>query len=134
MEIVGDKIPDLEWYLSWHHDGCRQTLPAIAGHTRFLLLDKYRRDVALLKNVNRGRESVVIQYRLHYLHHVREKSISIRLFSVSVLLELNLTRLLDEVANMAAACGKEISATVAGDVIAATSVASLNGLRNTLVL
>ena len=70
----------------------------------------------------------MIQYRLHYLHHARKKSKLIRLFSVSVLLEFNLTRLLDEVANMAAARGKEIGATVAGDVVAVTSVASLNGL------
>lgn len=69
------------------------------------------------------------QYRLHYLHHAKKKSKLIRLFSVSVLLELNLTRLLDEVANMAAARGKEISATVAGDVVAVTSVTSLNGLQ-----
>lgn len=70
----------------------------------------------------------MIQHRLHYLHHVRKKSKLIRLFSVSILLEFNLARLLDEVADVAAACGKEISATVTGDIVAATSVAPLNGL------
>lgn len=51
-----------------------------------------------------------------------------RLFPVGILLKLNLTRLLDEVANVAAARSKEISATVARDIITATSIASLNRL------
>ena len=54
----------------------------------------------------------------------------ISLFSVGILLELDLTRLLNKVTNVAAACSEEISAPVTRDTIAATSIASLNRLRS----
>jgi hypothetical protein len=83
------------------------------------------------ENHDRKKRLVVIQHgEVRYWHHVGKGSKLIRLFAVTVFLELNFTRLLDKVANMAAACSKEIGATVTRDVVSATSVASLNCLRN----
>ena len=52
----------------------------------------------------------------------------IGLFPVAVLLKLNLTGLLDEVANMAAAGSEEVGTTAAGDIVTVASVASLDRL------
>lgn len=50
----------------------------------------------------------------------------ISLFPVGVFLELDLTRLLDKVADVAATRSKEISATITRDTITITSIAPLD--------
>jgi len=49
--------------------------------------------------------------------------------AVSCLLELDLTGLLDEVTNVAAAGSEEVATTTTGNVIAGTSFSSLHRLR-----
>ena len=81
------------------------------------------------RNPNHKRGPVVIcKKEVHYLYRVGKGMKSIGLFPIGVLLELDLTRLLDEVANVAAARSKEISATVTRDTITSTSTASLKCL------
>ena len=81
--------------------------------------------VLLLENPNHGKG---IERSTLYGLCRREAEKLISLFPVAVLLELDLTRLLDEVANMAAAGSEAVGTTVAGDIVTVTSVASLDHL------
>ena len=76
--------------------------------------------VLLLENPNHGKG---IERSTLYGLCRREGEKLISLFPVAVLLELDLTRLLDEVANMAAAGSEAVGTTVTRDIVTTTSVA-----------
>lgn len=84
-------------------------------------------NIIMTQILTTGRDLLYTRYKGTLLG---KESKLIRLFPVTVLLELDLTRLLDKVANMATACSKEIGATVTRDVVSTTGAASLNHLRN----
>ena len=81
--------------------------------------------VLLLESPNYGKG--IEKSTLYWLCR-RKGENSIGLFSVAVFLELDLTSFLNEVTNMTAAGSEAIGTTITGDIVTATSVASLDRL------